>query len=353
MMIVMRADATAEEIQSVVENVEQLGLQAHISQGEERIVIGVVGDSRIPHLDQFIRQRGVDRLVPISRPYKLASREFQPLDSSFSIRGLKIGDGSFSVIAGPCSVEDRSQLLETAHAVREAGAHMLRGGAYKPRTSPYSFQGMGEQGLELLAEARTATGLPVVTEVMEPDKVPLVARYADVLQVGARSMQNYALLHAVGECDCPVLLKRGMSATVEELLMAAEYVLSHGNRQLMVCERGIRTFETATRNTTDINAVPVLKHQTHLPVILDPSHSTGHWEYVEAVARAGVAAGADGLLIEVHAQPNAALSDGAQSLKPERFAKLMAQIRAIAEALDRSMAEAPLSEAVPVQAEMN
>jgi 3-deoxy-7-phosphoheptulonate synthase len=339
MMIVMRTDATPDDIQSVVANVKEMGLQAHLSQGQERIVIGVVGDSRGVSLEQIMRKRGVDRVVPISRPYKLASREFQAADTSFSVSGLGVGDGRLVVIAGPCSVEDRNQLLETASAVKEAGAHMLRGGAYKPRTSPYAFQGMGEKGLNLLAEARQITGLPIVTEVMEPDKVALVARYADVLQVGARNMQNYALLHAVGASDLPVLLKRSMSATVEELLMAAEYILSHGNRRVILCERGIRTFETVTRNTTDINAVPVLKHQTHLPVILDPSHSTGHWEYVEAVARAGVAAGADGLIIEVHAHPDSALSDGAQSLKPERFAKLMNQIRAVGEALDRPMAE--------------
>jgi len=329
MMIVMRADATNEQIQAVMLRVRDSGLQAHLSQGSERTVIGVVGDIRIFQKDQIQRQRGVARLVPISRPYKLASREFRTEDTVFRLL----------VIAGPCSVEDRSQLLETAHAVREAGAHMLRGGAYKPRTSPYSFQGMGVEGLELLAEAREATGLAIVTEVMEPDKVSLVSRYADVLQIGARNMQNYALLHAVGESDRPVLLKRGMSATVDELLMAAEYILSHGNQKIMLCERGIRTFESSTRNTTDINAIPVLQSQTHLPVILDPSHSTGHWKYVAAIARAGVAAGADGLMIEVHNHPNEALSDGAQSLKPERFAELMVQVRAICSALERPLSE--------------
>jgi 3-deoxy-7-phosphoheptulonate synthase len=234
-------------------------------------------------------------------------------------------------------VEDRLQYLETAFAVREAGAHALRGGAYKPRTSPYSFQGLGEAGLEILAEAREQTGMPVVTEVMSPEQVPLVTKYADVLQIGARNMQNYALLHAAGESQHPVLIKRGMMATIEELLMAAEYVLSHGNRRVILCERGIRTFETATRNTTDINAIPVLKEATHLPVILDPSHSTGKWEYVTAVARAAVAAGADGLMIEVHPNPAEAKSDGAQSLKPERFAELVRQVRVIAEAVGRDL----------------
>jgi 3-deoxy-7-phosphoheptulonate synthase len=231
--------------------------------------------------------------------------------------------------------------LETAIAVREAGAHALRGGAYKPRTSPYSFQGLGEEGLELLAEAREITGMPVVTEVMSPEQIPLVAQYADVLQIGARNMQNFTLLHAAGESQQPVLLKRGMMATVEELLMAAEYILSHGNRRILLCERGIRTFETSTRNTTDINAVPVLKALTHLPVILDPSHSTGHWEYVSAVARAGIAAGADGLIVEVHLNPDEALSDGVQSLKPERFAELVNQIKAIAQAVGRDVAPVP------------
>jgi 3-deoxy-7-phosphoheptulonate synthase len=245
------------------------------------------------------------------------------------------------IIAGPCSVESRSQLLETAHAVREAGAHALRGGAFKPRTSPYSFQGMGEAGLEILAEARELTGMPIVTEVMAPEQVPLLLRYADVLQIGARNMQNFALLHAAGESQRSVLLKRGMSATVEELLMAAEYILSHGNRRVILCERGIRTFETITRNTTDINAIPALKSLTHLPVFLDPSHSTGVWDYVTAVARAGIAAGADGLVIEVHPRPEEALSDGGQSLKPERFAELVNQVKAIAQAVGRSVAPVP------------
>jgi 3-deoxy-7-phosphoheptulonate synthase len=251
------------------------------------------------------------------------------------------------IIAGPCSVESRSQTLEIALAVKEAGAHALRGGAYKPRTSPYSFQGLGEEGLEYLAEARSLTGLPVVTEVMAPELVPLVASFADVLQIGARNMQNYALLHAAGESQKPVMVKRGMSATVEELLMAAEYVLSHGNRRVMLCERGIRTFETSTRNTTDINAIPVLKSLSHLPVFLDPSHATGNWEYVTAVARAGIAAGADGLIVEVHTHPDQALSDGGQSLKPERFADLVRQVKAIAIAIGRDVAESRHAEPVP------
>jgi 3-deoxy-7-phosphoheptulonate synthase len=282
----------------------------------------------------------VDRIIPISRPYKLASREFHPWNTEVPLNGVKFGGPEVIIIAGPCSVESREQLLETAHAVREAGAHALRGGAYKPRTSPYSFQGLGQAGLEILAEARQETGLAVVTEVMAPDQIDLVAQHADMLQIGARNMQNYNLLHAVGESQYPALLKRGPSATIDELLMAAEYILSHGNQKVVLCERGIRTYETATRNTTDINAIPVLKSQTHLPVILDPSHGTGHWQYVESIARAGIAAGADGLIVEVHPDPTMALSDGGQSLKPERFSALVQQVAAIAEAVSRSLAPA-------------
>jgi 3-deoxy-7-phosphoheptulonate synthase len=338
MMLVMTVDATTEQVSQAVALIESLGLTAHLSQGEERTVIGIVGNTHTVMPEQFTQVSGVDRVVRISRPYKLASREFIPQDSSFPIDGVQMGAQGVVLIAGPCSVEDRTLLLETAHAVKEAGGHALRGGAFKPRTSPYSFQGLGEEGLELLAEARLQTGLPVVTEVMAPEMVPLVAQYADVLQIGARNMQNYALLHAAGESQHPVLLKRGMSATIEELLMAAEYILSHGNRRVILCERGIRTFETATRNTTDINAVPVLKALTHLPVILDPSHSTGYAQYVTAIARAGIAAGADGLIVEVHPRPEIALSDGGQSLRPEQFVELIAQVRRVAQAVDRSLA---------------
>ena len=334
MMIVMHAHASEEDVQTVLEAIRRRGFQPHISQGEERVVIGVVGEARRAEPDAFLRLPGVARVVPLSRPYKLASREFHPTDRAVMVRGVRIGGGGEPVfIAGPCSVESRAQLLETAHAVKEAGAQILRGGAFKPRTSPYSFQGLGERGLELLAEAREATGLPVVTEVMSPELVPLVARYADMLQIGARNMQNYALLRAAGASGKPILLKRGMSATLDELLLAAEYILSSGNENLVLCERGIRTYETATRNTTDINAIPALKARTSLPVILDPSHSTGHWAYVSPVARAAIAAGADGLIVEVHPHPAEALSDGAQSLKPERFARLVAEARAIAQAL--------------------
>lgn len=340
-MIIMRTDATKDQIGKVIRRIEDYGLGAHLSEGEERTVIGAIGDGRPVQMELFLHLPGVDRVVPISRPYKLTSREFRPDNTVIPINGVLTGSNQVLIIAGPCSVESREQLIETAIAVREAGAHALRGGAFKPRTSPYSFQGMGEAGLEILAEARELTGMPVVTEVMSPEQVPLVVKYADVLQIGARNMQNYSLLHAVGDSQKPALLKRGMMATVEELLMAAEYILSHGNRQVMLCERGIRTFETSTRNTTDINSVPVLKSHTHLPVIVDPSHSTGNWSYVTAIARAGIAAGADGLIIEVHRNPSEALSDGGQSLKPERFAELVCQVKAVAEAVDRSIEELP------------
>ena len=335
MMIIMNVEATQEQIDAVVVRIEANGFKAHLSRGEERTIIGVVGNEPFKTREQFIYMPGIDRIVPISRPYKIASREFIPENTVFPLDGIQIGGDQVVLIAGPCAVESRSQLLEIALAVKEAGAQALRGGAYKPRSSPYAFQGLGEEGLEILAEARQLTGLPVVTEVMAPELVPLVAKYADVLQIGARNMQNFSLLHAAGESQQPVLLKRGNSATIEELLMAAEYILSHGNRRVILCERGIRTFETSTRNTTDINAVPVLKSLTHLPVILDPSHSTGRWEYVIPVARAAIAAGADGLIVEVHPNPAEALSDGGQSLKPEKFAALVTQVRAIARDVGR------------------
>lgn len=338
MMILMRTDATELQTQEVVSRVELTGLRAHVVKGEERTVIGVVGEGRKVTLDTFTFLPGVDRVLPISRPYKLASREFCPTDTRFSLDGYEVGGDSIFIIAGPCSVESRSQFLETAHAVREAGAQALRGGIFKPRTSPYAFQGLGEAGLELLAEARQQTGLPIISEAMSAAQIILLSEYADVIQIGARNMQNFTLLHAAGESQRPILLKRGMSATVEELLMAAEFILSHGNRRIMLCERGIRTFETTTRNTTDINAIPVLKSMTHLPVIIDPSHSTGHWEFVTAVARAGIAAGADGLIVEVHPEPGKALSDGAQSLKPEVFAEMVRQVKLVAQAVGRKMA---------------
>ncbi len=340
MMIIMKAGTDQRNVQRVVARVTALGLQAHLSEGDERTVIGAIGDGRPVQKDLFMHLPGVDRVLPISRPFKLASREFCTQDTCLPLDGVTIGgDHGLVIIAGPCAVESRSQILETAQAVREAGAHALRGGIFKPRTSPYSFQGVGEQGLIWLEEARALTGLPIVSEVMDVNEVEILKPLADVLQIGARNMQNFSLLHAAGKSQHPILLKRGLSATVEDLLMAAEYILSHGNRQVILCERGIRTFETATRNTVDINAIPVLKSQTHLPVILDPSHGTGHWEYVLPVALAGIAAGADGLIIEVHPNPEEALSDGGQSLKPERFADLVNKVQAIAQAMDKDLAK--------------
>jgi 3-deoxy-7-phosphoheptulonate synthase len=337
MIVVMKQGATRAQIVNVTARIEQWGCQAHLSEGNERTIIGIVGDGRLLDSEQLDRMAGVERTVPVLRPFKLASRDFHPQQTVVPINGISVGGRKLVVMAGPCAVEGQEQLLEAAQAVRSAGAHMLRGGAFKPRTSPYSFQGLGEEGLRFLAAAREQTGLPVVTEVMSPGQVPLVATYADILQIGARNMQNYALLHAVGESQRPVLLKRGMMSTVEELLMSAEYILSHGNDRVLLCERGIRTFETYTRNTLDINAVPLLKQLSHLPVIVDPSHGTGKWELVAAVSRAAVAAGADGLIIEVHPHPSRAMSDGAQSLKPEPFAALMDQLRLVAQAVGREL----------------
>mgnify|MGYP002682106479 FL=1 len=337
MIIVMRPAASEAEIRTVIGRVERMGYKVHLSQGEARTVIGVVGEKPIVDREQFDMMEGVERTVRILQPFKLAGREFHAADTVIDVSGVKIGGNQIILMAGPCSVESRTQLLETAVAVKEAGAHILRGGAFKPRSSPYSFQGMGEEGLQILAEAREQTGLPIVTEVMAPEQVALVAEYSDILQIGARNMQNYALLHAVGRSNRPVFLKRGMMSTIEEWLMSAEYVLSNGNYQVMLCERGIRTFERYTRNTLDINAIPVLKQLSHLPVIGDPSHGTGKWDLVAATAKACVAAGADGLMIEVHPNPAEALSDGAQSLKPEKFAQLVRELKAVAAAVGRAL----------------
>ena len=342
MMIIMNPGATKEEIAHVIEHIEEHNLSAHIIEGVEQTVIGAVGESHTVGTDVFETLPGVLSVQRISQPYKLASRQFHPHDSVFALDGFTVGGNEVAIIAGPCSVESRTQLLEIAQAVREAGANALRGGAFKPRTSPYAFQGLGEEGLEHLAEARELTGMPVVAEIMAISQIEIMTRYVDVLQIGARNMQNYNLLRAVGETNTPVLLKRGLSATVEELLMASEYLLSGGNTRVMLCERGIRTFETATRNTTDINAIPVLKSLTHLPVILDPSHSTGHSSYVTSIAKAAIAAGADGLIIEVHQDPAHALSDGKQSLTPEAFVKLVTQVKTIAEAVGRRVAAVPV-----------
>ncbi len=337
MIIILKPGSTLKEKAAVIARVEESGSKPSVFDGVQHTVIGVIGNGRPLNRDQIRMMPGVERVVPVLKPFKVASREFKPTNSQFPIGDYQIGGDELVIMAGPCSVESRSQVLETAHACKEAGAHILRGGAFKPRSSPYSFQGLGEEGLQYLAEAREQTGMPIITEVMEPALVPLVSRYADILQIGARNMQNYALLHAVGKSQHPVLLKRGMSSLIEEWLMCAEYILSHGNTRVMLCERGIRTFEKYTRNTFDINAIPVAKHLSHLPVIADPSHATGKWEYVGAAAKAGIAAGADGVIIEVHPYPDEAASDGRQSLKPERFAKLVREMKAVAEAVGRKV----------------
>lgn len=337
MIIIMQPNASMQEKSSIISWAEDRGFKVHLSAGSERTIVGVIGDDRQMNREQMERMAGVERVVPVLKPFKLASLEFKPEPTSFPIGNHTIGGKEIIIMAGPCSVESRSQIIETAHACKEAGAHILRGGAFKPRSSPYSFQGMGEEGLKYMAEAREETGMPIITEVMEPALVPLVCEYADILQIGARNMQNYALLHAVGASQHPVLLKRGMSSLIEEWLMCAEYILSHGNTRVMLCERGIRTFERYTRNTFDINAIPVVKSLTHLPIIADPSHGTGKWEYVESVTKASVAAGADGVIIEVHPRPEEAMSDGRQSLKPERFANLVKEMKAIALAVNRDI----------------
>jgi len=340
MMIIMKANATPQQVEAVITKVKSEGLNVHLSQGVEATIIGAIGETHSIPMDRFEGMDGVEAVQRITQPYKLASRQFHPENTVSLIDGFTIGGEEIAVIAGPCSVESRSQIIETAIAVKEAGASALRGGVFKPRTSPYSFQGLGEEGLELLFEARERTGLPVVVEIMSQVQVDVMVKYVDVLQVGARNMQNFNLLREVGRTRTPVLLKRGLSATVEELLMSAEYVLSGGNHQVILCERGIRTFETSTRNTTDINAIPVLKNLTHLPVILDPSHSTGYSEFVAAIARAGIAAGADGLIVEVHPDPAHAVSDGRQSLKPEKFAEMVTQVGQIAQIMGRQLAVA-------------
>jgi 3-deoxy-7-phosphoheptulonate synthase len=333
----MKTSASEQNVAAVLERVQAAGCKVHPIVGQERTVIGVIGDGTAIDRRQIGRMRGVENVVPITKPYKAASREFRPQDTVFTVGGVTIGGPELVIMAGPCAVEGRSELLELAHACKEAGAHILRGGAYKPRTSPYSFQGLAEEGLRYLAEARQATGMPVITEVMDPALVPMVSEYADILQVGSRNMQNHALLNAIGRSGQPVLLKRSMIGTTLEWLMCAEYILKHNNHQVMLCERGIRANETETRNTFDLNAIPVLKQLSHLPVIADPSHATGRWEYVGAAAKAAVAAGADGLIIEVHQQPDLAWSDGRQSLKPERFARLVQEARAVAQAVGRDV----------------
>jgi 3-deoxy-7-phosphoheptulonate synthase len=337
MIVVMKPAATQKQIDHVVERIEQLGLRSHIIVGTERTVIAALGEKRDGAKQALETGEGVEKVMPILAPYKMASTEVKKDRTLVQAQNLRVGNGHIGIIAGPCSVESREQILEIAHLVKDAGATGLRGGAFKPRTSPYSFQGMKEKGLQLLAEARAETGLAVVTEVMAPEHVPLVSAYADVLQIGARNMQNYPLLEAAGESGIPILLKRGPSATIDEFLLAAEYILNTGNSQVMLCERGIRTFEDHTRFTLPLATVPYLHQTTHLPIVVDPSHGTGKASLVATMARAAVAAGADGLIVEVHPDPEKALSDGFQALTPEAFRQMVGECRRVATAIDREV----------------
>src|SRR5215212_18432 len=333
----MRMAADAHEVGGVIQRIRELGYRPHVSSGSERVIVGVIGNDRPVDPEQFISMSGVEKVVPVLQPYKLASRDFQPLDTVVRVNDSLIGGQNVVIMAGPCSVESREQTFEIAGQLHDMGVKIMRAGAFKPRTSPYSFQGLGEEGLRILSDVREQFGMSIITEVMAPDEVALVAHYADILQIGTRNMQNYRLLEEVGRQSKPVLIKRGMSSTIEELLLAAEYVLSQGNTQVILCERGIRTFERATRSTFDINAIPVLKSLTHLPVIADPSHGTGRWDLVTPVSLGAVAAGADGLIVEVHSHPEQAISDGGQSLRPDKCARLLEGLQRVATAVGRGM----------------
>jgi 3-deoxy-7-phosphoheptulonate synthase len=338
MIIVMKHGASQGQIEAVVKRIEEQGFKVHLSRGEARTIVGIIGaDEHKIQQESFEVMDGVEKTMRVMQPFKLASRDFAPHNTVINVNGVQIGGKQIAVMAGPCSVEGREMILETAHMVKEAGATILRGGAFKPRSSPYSFQGLGEEGLQYLAEAREATGLPIITEVMSVDEIELVGEYTDIFQVGARNNQNYSLLKALGKTNKPVFLKRGISGTINELLMGAEYVMSGGNMQVMICERGIRTYETATRNTFDVNALPLLKEMTHLPVAADPAHGTGMTKLVPAISKAAVAAGADVLMVEVHPDPARAWSDGAQSLNPEQFKQLIKELRPVAEAVGREI----------------
>ncbi|MEJ2696993.1 MAG: 3-deoxy-7-phosphoheptulonate synthase [Candidatus Sulfobium sp.] len=339
-IIVLKQGATEEEIRHIVKKLESRDLRANVSRGTEMTIIGVIGDtSKVSEEeeDAIRAAAGVESVVRIVKPYKLASREFRKENTEITIKGTVIGGRRIPVMAGPCAVENKTILTNIAEKVKSAGAAFLRGGAYKPRTSPYSFQGLGEEGLRYLAEASEKTGLPVITEIMDPRDLDVIVRYADIIQIGARNMQNFRLLLEVGSANKPVLLKRGLSSTVKEWLMSAEYIMSRGNHEVMLCERGIRTFETATRNTLDLSAVPVLKQLTHLPVVVDPSHGVGKWDLVAPMAKAAVASGADALIIEVHTNPEEAMSDGEQSLRPDHFEKLMKELQAVAASVGREI----------------
>jgi len=330
MVIIMKPEAPEAEIERLKAKLEGLGYTIYVSQGENYHLLGVVGDTSKLGLEQVEGGEYVDRVLRIQHPFKMASRAFHPRDTVVEVGGHKIGGGNITIIAGPCAVENEEQLLTVARSVKELGAHFLRGGAFKPRSSPYSFQGLGEAGLKLLRKAKAETGLPIVTEAMCQDSFDMIAEYADIVQIGARNMQNYPLLKKAGKANLPILLKRGMSATIEEFLLSAEYIISEGNPNVILCERGIRTFETYTRNTLDISAVPAIKELSHLPIIVDPSHAAGRWRMVEPLAMAAIAAGADGIMVEVHHEPKNALSDGAQSLRPDKFGQMMKRVQCIA-----------------------
>ena len=337
MIIVLKPDVTKKQFDHVLERIKALGLKPMVSKGTERTIIGVIGPEDALRVQPLEVIPGVEKVMAVLKPYKLVSREFKPQSSVIDVDGVKIGGKELVVMAGPCSVENRQMLFDVAKAVKQAGAHVLRGGAFKPRTSPYSFQGLGEEGLKLLHEASKEFGMPVVTELMDARDLPLLEKYADIVQIGARNMQNFELLKEVGQGRKPVLLKRGLSATITEFLLAAEYILSQGNFKVILCERGIRTFEDQTRFTLDLNAVPVIKRLSHLPIIVDPSHGTGSWDYVAPMAKAAVAAGADGLMIEVHPNPEVALSDGPQSLLPKKFAVLVKELKQVARTVGRTL----------------
>jgi len=337
MIIVLKPEATKKQVTHIVEKIRELGLKPMVSEGVERTIIGVIGPEDILRVQPLEVFPGVEKVMPVLKPYKLVSREFKPQSSVVSIGDVKVGGKKLVMMAGPCSVESLQMLQQTAKAVKQAGAQILRGGAFKPRTSPYSFQGLGEEGLKYLHEAAKSTGLKIITELMDPRDIALFEKYSDIIQIGARNMQNFALLKEAGQSDKPILLKRGLSATISEFLLAAEYILSQGNFNVILCERGIRAFEDQTRFTLDLQAVPVIKKLSHLPVVVDPSHATGQWDLVGPMAKAAIAAGADGLMIEVHPNPEAALSDGPQSLLPEKFVALVKELKKVATAVGRTL----------------
>ena len=337
MIIVMKNRATEEEINKVKGRLTELGFKIHESRGAEKFIIGAIGDENILRANPVTSYDGVEEVLEVTQPFKLASRDFKKEDTIIDVKGVKIGGENFCIMAGPCAVESREQIIETAKFVKSAGAHILRGGAFKPRTSPYDFQGLGEDGLKLMREASEITGMPIITEVMSESEIDLIAEYADILQVGARNMQNFALLKKLGKLNKPIFLKRGMAATVKDFLMSAEYIMAGGNYNVILCERGIRTYETITRNTLDLQAIPVVKRLSHLPIIVDPSHAGGYAYLVEPMAKAAITAGADGLMIEVHNDPENALSDGQQSLTPDQFDALMAKVKAVAKIEDKEI----------------